>query len=172
VGKPLKVFVPIVSLLLILNFFPLSHASDLQTINRVIDGDTLLLDNCERVRLIGVDCPEVHTSNKLRKDAERSQQDIETIRMLGQKSSAFVKKLVAGKRVRLEYDQANAAIGHRDRYGRILAYVYLEDETFLNEEIVKKGYGVAYTKYPFKYMDEFRTYEREAREKRRGLWGE
>jgi micrococcal nuclease len=79
--------------------------------------------------------------------------------------------MVQGKRVRREYDQANAAIGHRDRYGRILAYVYLDDGTFLNAEIVRQGYGVAYTKYPFKYADEFRKYEREAREKRRGLWG-
>jgi len=128
------------------------------------------LINGERVRLIGVDTPEVHESDKLRRDAERSQKDIETIRRLGQKSSAFVKKLVKGKRVRLEYDQANAPIRHRDRYGRILAYVYLEDGTFLNAEIVKRGYGVAYTKYPFQYAGAFRKYERQAREKRRGLW--
>jgi len=90
---------------------------------------------------------------------------------LGRKSSAFVKRTVRGQRVRLEYDQANAAIGHRDRYGRTLAYVYLEDGTFLNAEIVRQGYGFAYTKYPFRYADEFRKYEREAREEKRGLWG-
>jgi micrococcal nuclease len=148
-----------------------SFASDFFTIKRVIDGDTLLLANGERVRLIGVDTPEVHESDKLQRDAERTQTDIETIRRLGRKSSAFVKRMVKGKRVRLEYDQANAAIGHRDRYERTLAYVYLEDGTFLNAEIVRQGYGVAYTKYPFNYADEFRKYEREAREKRRGLWG-
>lgn len=52
--------------------------------------------------------------------AERTQTDIETIRRLGRKSSAFVKKMVRGKRVRLEYDQANAAIGQLNRYGRTL----------------------------------------------------
>ena len=153
------------------DFLTFSFASDLFTIKRVVDGDTLLLGNGERVRLIGVDTPEVHESDKLQRDAERTQTDIETIRRLGQKSSAFVKKMVRGKRVRMEYDQANAAIGHRDRYGRTLAYVYLQDGTFLNAEIVRQGYGFAYTKYPFKYADEFRKYEREAREKGRGLWG-
>ena len=52
-----------------------------------------------------------------------------------------------------------------------IAYVFLDDGTFLNAEIIKQGYGFAYTRFPFKYMDEFRRYEREAREKSRGLWG-
>jgi len=72
--------------------------------------------------------------------------------------------MVEGKRVRLEFDQANAHIGHKDRYKRTLAYVFLEDGTFLNAEIVKQGYGHAYTRFPFKYLDEFKRYEREARE--------
>ena len=73
--------------------------------------------------------------------------------------------MAEGKEVRLEYDQTR-----RDRYNRILAYVYLTDGTFLNAEIIKQGYGFAYTKYPFKYMEEFRRYEREARENKRGFW--
>ena len=52
-----------------------------------------------------------------------------------------------------------------------LAYVFLEDGTFLNAEIIKQGYGHADTRFPFKYMDRFRRYEREAREQGRGLWG-
>ena len=148
-----------------------SFAADIQIVKRVIDGDTILLKNNERVRLIGVDTPEVHESDKLHRDIERTQRDLDTIRKLGKMASAFTKNMVEGQRVRLEYDQANAAIGHRDRYGRILAYVYLEDGPFLNAEIVRQGYGVAYTKYPFKYAGKFRKYERQAREKRRGLWG-
>ena len=49
--------------------------------------------------------------------------------------------------------------------------MYLEDGTFLIAEIIKQGYGFAYTRFPFKYMDEFRRYQREAREQNRGLWG-
>jgi micrococcal nuclease len=48
--------------------------------------------------------------------------------------------------------------------------VFLEDGTFLNAEIIKQGYGFAYTRFPFKYLDEFRRYEREARENKRGLY--
>ena len=119
---------------------------------RVVDGDTLLLDRKERVRLIGVDTPETVDP---RRPVER----------FGKEASAFTKRMAEGKQVRLEYDQ-----DRRDRFGRTLAYVYLEDGTFLNAEIVKQGFGHAYTQFPFKYMREFRGYEREAREAQRGLW--
>ena len=59
----------------------------------------------------------------------------------------------------------------RHGFGRTLAYVYLEEGTFLNAEIVRQGYGHAYTQFPFKYLQEFRALEREAREAQRGLWG-
>ena len=74
--------------------------------------------------------------------------------------------------MRLEFDQANAHIGHKDRYRRTLAYVFLEDGTFLNAEIIKQGYGFAYTRFPFKYTDEFRWHEKDARKQGRGLWGQ
>ena len=70
-----------------------------------------------------------------------------------------------GKEVRLEYDWQR-----RDKYNRLLAYVYLLDGTFLNAEIIKQGYGFAYTRFPFKYLQEFRKYEKEARENKKGLW--
>lgn len=121
-------------------------------VERVIDGDTIELDRGERVRLIGVDTPEsVHPE----KPVER----------FGKEASEFTRKMAEGKKVRLEFDEDT-----KDRYGRTLAYVYLEDGTFLNAEIVKQGYGFAYTKYPFKYMEEFRQYEREAHESGLGLW--
>ena len=119
---------------------------------RVVDGDTLLLDRKERVRLIGVDTPETVDPRR-------------PVQRFGKEASAFTKRMVEGKKVRLEYDQDRT-----DRFGRTLAYVYLEDGTFLNAEIVRQGYGHAYTRFPFKYLEEFRGYEREAREAQRGLW--
>lgn len=83
----------------------------------------------------------------------------------GKEAHLFTKKMVEGEKVRLEYDWQR-----RDRYDRLLAYVFLQDGTFLNAEIIKQGYGFAYTRFPFKYLEEFRRYEREARENRRGLW--
>lgn len=131
-------------------------AQDFYLCTRVVDGDTIVVeieDKQEKVRLIGVDTPEtVHPSKP--------------VEYFGREASEFTKLMVEGKKVRLEYDWQK-----RDKYGRLLAYVYLEYGTFLNAEIIKQGYGFAYTKYPFKYLEEFRQYEREARENKKGLWG-
>ena len=59
------------------------------------------------------------------------------------------------KRVKLEDDQANTHLGHKDRYGRTLAYIFLKDGTLLNAEIIRQGYGHAYTQLPFSRMEEF-----------------
>lgn len=119
---------------------------------RVIDGDTIVLEGNEKVRLIGVDTPETVHPNK-------------PVEHFGKEASEFTKRMVEGKKVRLEHDWQR-----KDKYGRTLAYVYLEDGTFLNLEIVKQGYGFAYTKYSFKFLEEFRQAEKEARKNNRGLW--
>lgn len=123
-----------------------------RSVIRVIDGDTILIDGDERVRLIGIDTPETVHPNK-------------PVEYFGREASEFTKRMAEGKQVRLEYDWER-----KDKYGRTLAYVYLEDGTFLNAEIIRQGYGFAYTKYPFKYLEQFRQYEREAKENKRGLW--
>jgi micrococcal nuclease len=87
------------------------------------------------------------------------------VEYFGREASEFTRKMVEGKKVRLDFDWQR-----RDKYGRLLAYVYLPDGTFLNAEIIKQGYGFAYTRYPFKYLDEFKKYEREARKNKRELW--
>lgn len=133
---------------------------------RVIDGDTIQLETGERVRLIGIDTPEMHESNKLYRDSQRTQQDISTIQKLGRRAYEFTRNLVEGKRVSLEFD-----IEKHDKYGRLLAYVYLKNGTFVNAEIVRQGYASLMTIPPnVKYSDLFLKLYREARENRRGLW--
>ncbi len=125
---------------------------------RVVDGDTVVITTDARpvtVRLIGVDTPEtVHP----RKPVER----------FGREASAFLKTLVAGKPVRVEYEPGPS---HLDKYGRTLAYLYLEPGALcVNREIIARGYGHAYTRYPFAFMEDFRAAERNAREHQLGLW--
>ncbi len=142
------------TIFLCLLFLNSTQAAENRSCIRVVDGDTIVLDGNEKVRLIGVDTPEtVHPSK--------------SVEHFGKEASAFTKRIVEGKRVRLEYDWQKI-----DKYGRTLAYVYLEDGTFLNAAIIKQGYGHAYTKYPFKHLEDFRKYEQEAREKGQGLWSD
>ena len=132
-------------------------ASETAVVTRVVDGDTLVVDIAgqeERVRLIGVDTPETVHPNK-------------PVERFGKEASAFTKRVAEGETVRLESDPQNS---NRDRYSRLLRYVYLPDGTCLNEEIIRRGYGFAYVKYPFSKMEEYRLLERTAREESRGLW--
>jgi micrococcal nuclease len=131
-----------------------------------VDGDTLQLETGERVRLIGVDTPEMHESNKLYRDSQRTKQDIRVIQELGRRAWLFTKNLVESKRVRLEFD-----VEKYDKYDRLLAYVYLKDGTFVNAEIVKEGYASLMSIPPnVKYADLFLKLYQEARQNRRGLW--
>jgi len=108
-----------------------------------------------KLRLIGVDTPESKPNRRAK------------IQSLGKKAKEFTKNLLKGKRyVFLEFD-----IQPQDRYGRLLAYVYLPDGRMLNKEIICKGYAYPLTIPPnVKYKDQFLKCFREAREKRLGLW--
>jgi micrococcal nuclease len=137
-------------------------------VTRAVDGDTLVLENGERLRLIGIDTPEMHESDKLDRDSQRSGQDKRTIQEMGRRAYRFTKNLVEGKRVALEFD-----VEKHDRYDRLLAYVYLKDanRTFVNAQIVKEGYASLMTIPPnVKYADLFLKLYQEARQNRRGLW--
>jgi len=124
----------------------------------VTDGDTIwvccLNDQREKVRYIGIDAPE-------------TQHPIKGVQEYGHEAKAANRKLVDGKTVRLEFD-----VGRRDKYGRLLAYVYLEDGTFVNAWLVEQGYAQVMTVPPnVKYQGLFLKLQREARDSKRGLWG-
>lgn len=140
-------------MLLLLLLFLLQSPPSSGTVSRVIDGDTFVLASGERVRLIGIDTPEtVHPTRG--------------VEPYGRQASDFAKSLLGGKRVRLVYD-----VEPRDRYGRLLAYVYLPDGTFVNAELVKRGYAQMATFPPnVRHVETFRSLQREAREAGRGLW--
>ena len=106
----------------------------------------------ERVRLIGVDTPE-------------SVKPGTPVECFAREASAFLEKLVEGRRVRLVLD-----VEERDRYGRLLAYVY-RDDLFVNAELVRRGYASVATFPPnVRHVDTFVRLQREARAAGRGLW--
>lgn len=134
---------------------PALSGTDLQTyfrVLRVVDGDTCVLDQIGKVRLIGVDTPETVDPRK-------------PVQYYGKEASAFLRRLLDGKKVRIEYDQQR-----KDKYNRALVYLYLPDGTFVNSVLIEKGYAHAYTRFPFKYLDQFRAKERKARMDQAGLW--
>jgi len=129
----------------------------LYEITEFADGDTISVDmngRTERVRFIGVDTPETHDPRK-------------AVQCFGKAAARFTKQLIGQQRVRLESDSLNT---NRDRYNRLLRYVYLPDGTLVNLEIIKQGYGFAYTYFPFAKSDEFKMAETVARQQERGLW--
>jgi micrococcal nuclease len=122
-----------------------------------IDGDTIvvkLAGRDETVRFIGADTPETHDPRK-------------PVQCFGLAAATHTKSLVTGKSVRLAVDPSDS---DRDKYGRLLRYVYLPDGTLLNAELIRDGYAFAYTVFPFSKLDEFQALETEARDNNRGLW--
>ena len=139
-------------------------------VKKVLDGRTLLLDNNERVRLMGVQLEEGLLSDRLCEGASGSAEPQDVTQTVQYQAMAFAEKRLQGKRVRVEYEHANSPLMVREREGERLAYVFLEDGTFVNAEMIKEGYGRADGRFTFRFMDEFRRYEREATKEHRGLW--
>ena len=165
-------YILIISLVLLLTLLasPL-HAQQTTTVTRIVDGDTLkvfYLEGEESIRLIGIDTPESRVNKKTKKDAKRSGQDVETIIAMGKRATEYVESLVKpGGLITIEFD-----VQERDRYKRLLGYVYLSNGKMLNEEIVKAGYASVMTIPPnVKYKDRFLIAYQEARERKVGLWG-
>jgi micrococcal nuclease len=151
---------------------PVMSETEPVTVKRVVDGDTLKIiyqGQEESVRLIGIDTPESKRNKKARKDAGRSGKDVDAIAAMGKEAAKYVRTIVEeGDRATVEFD-----IQKRDKYRRLLGYVYLENGRMLNEEIVKAGYASPMTIPPnVKYKDRFLKLYREAREAKRGLFRE
>ncbi len=145
------------------------HPNTLQSINQALpagtykvtnfdDGDTIVVDmngKNETIRFIGVDTPETHDPRKV-------------VQCYGQVAADYTKQLISNQPVRLEADPLST---NRDRYDRLLRYIYLPDGKLVNDEIIKNGYGFAYLSFPFTKSDQFHTDELSAQKAKLGLWG-
>ncbi len=125
---------------------------DTSLVTRVIDGDTIELENGEVVRYLLIDTPETVHPEK-------------PVECFGPEATERNRQLVEGRRVRLEKD-----VTDRDAYGRLLRYVYA-DGTMVQAELVREGYGYVHSRQPdVKYLRDIAAFEREARQEGAGLW--
>jgi micrococcal nuclease len=132
---------------------PLPQEGEEVAVARVVDGDTLLIAGDHRVRLLGVDTPETKRPDF-------------PVEKFGPEASEFTRAAVEGRMVRLEFDRER-----HDKYGRLLAYVYIDDR-LLNEELIRAGLARAMTRFPFRedMKERFREAERQAQSEHRGIW--
>lgn len=132
----------------------------LYSINHYVDGDTIVVDmngTPETIRFIGIDTPETHKPNT-------------PVQCYGPAAAAHTQNVIkaAGGKVRLVSDSLST---NRDRYNRLLRYVYLPDGTDVNELNVKEGYAFYYPYFPFSKKDQFKADEQTAMAAKKGLWG-
>jgi micrococcal nuclease len=153
VTKPEKILLPIASItvILLLGIYHALGAGDAHLVMKVYDGDTFLLDDFRKIRLIGVDAPEVQSPYR---DEEP----------FGQESKAYLTSLILNKKVALTLGDPE-----KDKYGRTLAYVNLGD-VLVNGRIIRDGWARAYRQFHHPWKDLFMVYEREARAKGLGMW--
>ena len=123
-------------------------------VRKVIDGDTITVSGIGTVRLIGVDAPE-------KTGGYRPSEPY------GDEATRFMKSLLDGKLVRLEYDGER-----KDPYDRTLAYVYLEDGTLANEAIIRAGLAETYRRFTYRLTPQFQAAEKDARDAHRGMWAD
>jgi micrococcal nuclease len=131
---------------------------DVTTVTAVVGGDTIriapAIDGTNVVRLIGVDAPDAG-----KRDAEGQP--------YSQRASRFTRSVLDGRKVRLEFD-----VQRKDRYGRLLAYVYPMGDEMLNEVLLRKGYAQVYTLKPNDEREgEFAGEQEKARDDGLGIWG-
>jgi micrococcal nuclease len=129
----------------------------LYSINHFVDGDTIAVNmngRVEKVRFIGVDTPETHKPNT-------------PVQCYGPVAAAFTKRTIDSNHVRLVSDGLST---DRDRYNRLLRYVYLPDGTDVNERLIQGGYGFYYPYFPFSKSQQFAADEQVAIAAHKGLW--
>jgi micrococcal nuclease len=123
----------------------------------VADGDTIKVDmngKPESIRMIGVDTPESVKPNS-------------PVQCYGKEASDLTKKNLSGQTVRLEADTTG---DNRDRYDRLLRYVYTQDGTLWNQKLIQDGYGFAYLSFQFSKQADFAATQASAQESKLGLW--
>jgi len=133
-------------------------SSDIYTVTRIIDGDTIKINDNNKIktiRLIGIDTPETVQPGK-------------PVQCFGSEASNKLKEVIGGRMVYLKSDQTQ---DDKDKYSRLLRYVYRDDGLFINKWMIENGYAYEFTyQIPYKYQNEFKTAQNNAKINKLGLW--
>ncbi|MCU0575703.1 MAG: thermonuclease family protein [Desulfobacterota bacterium] len=149
--RRLFILLAVIASLFMLCLYHALGAAKARVVSQVFDGDTICLDDGSKVRLIGVDAPEV--------DSPYSK-----LEPFGLESKAWLASFVLKKQVRVSLGDPP-----KDKYGRTLAYVYVDD-VLVNGRMIREGWARAYRQFHHPWRDLFITYEREAKSKGLGMW--
>jgi micrococcal nuclease len=138
----------------------LSENSERISVKRVIDGDTIVVvqgSKQEKVRLLGVDTPESVDPRK-------------KVECFSKEAALYLKDVSLGKEVKLQSDETQQL---KDKYGRLLRYVFLEDGRMLNLLLIQDGYAYEYTyDLPYTYQETFKKAQFQAMTEKKGLWSD
>lgn len=155
----------VVILLLASTFVPVKKndtvsSNSFHRIVKVIDGDTIMVEvegKKQSIRLIGINSPEVSDRRR-------------PVECFGKEASKKAKEILEGKKIKLESDPTQ---GDKDKYNRLLRYIFLEDGKNFNKIMIEEGYAFEYTyNIPYKYQTEFKNAQKQAEENKKGLWAD
>jgi micrococcal nuclease len=126
---------------------------------KIIDGDTIILDNGKHLRYLGIDTPETHLMQE--------GNWVYAPQPFGKEAAEFNRGLVEGKTIKVEFDTQK-----NDKYSRLLGYCYLPDGQIVNAKMLEEGYATLFIKAPnIKHTDIFLAAQNKARESKKNLWG-
>ncbi len=131
----------------------------------IYDGDTIKVKGLGKVRLIGIDTPEYNASSRDNFYTKKYNIKAEQLRKISRLAKKYNLKHVKGKRVKLEFDRTK-----KDKYDRLLAYVFLPNGTMLNEKLLEKGLATVFRRYNFRHKKDFLRLEKKAKKKKLGIW--
>ena len=133
-------------------------STDFRKVTRILRADTIEVEGIGPVQMIGVESPDGKPPR-------------EVYGVHGQNALSFVERSLLNQDVKLEFDPENAARGHKNESGEMLAYVYTRDGTLVNAEMLKQGLAFVRPTEQFRLSNDFRNFERDAMREMRGVWG-
>lgn len=147
-----------------------SKQSELHShVEKIVDGDTLVLTNGKTIRLIGVDCSENDEARKNDRDAYHYGVPKADYVKYGEQGIEFLESELVDKEVTVKVDSRHEAVEYQDYSGRILGYI-LKDGELYNKKLIEKGFCGLWSQIDFSKYEEFKSAQTKAKNEKTGMW--